>query len=172
MEASIRLLHAYSDCGITANELLQQQQDIASGNRPSSGNIDFVSLLRSLQQWEVVRHPHSAVQLVYFEISVRYVKVLLENDVLRLAQALVMYLQHLLNNSAPASGSRSPQRNPYMDHMRNKIANLLFKLAETLDNKSYLLLSIADGLQGKLLDLLLLLSVFFFCWQPKKYAFH
>jgi hypothetical protein len=127
LEATLRLLHCYSDSGITHAEL------IAGSN--------FSNDLSALQHTDIQHHSHVQVQLVFFEISVRYVKLLPDPELFLLAHSLFAHLQQ------HAQTNRS--KNTYFDGIRSKFANLAVKLAEGLETKSYMLLQFAEILQGE-----------------------
>ncbi len=127
MEATLRLLHCYSDSGITHAEL--------------NAGSNFSNDLSALQHTDIQHHSHLQVQLVFFEISVRYVKLLPDADVYVLAHSLFTHLQHHAQNNRP--------KNTYFDSIRSKFANLAVKLAEGLEMKSFMLLQFAEVLQGE-----------------------
>jgi hypothetical protein len=126
LEATLRLLHSYSESGLTHNEITSQS--------------DFAFALSALQHTDVQMHPHVQVQLVFFEVSVRYVKLLGEHDAVGLVESLFSRLQSQSRLNRP--------KNTYMDMLRSRFSLLALKLAEALENKSFLLLRFTDVLQG------------------------
>lgn len=75
LEAALRLVHAFSECGPAHNKLLNEGT--------------FPQLIRALQETDIAQHRHPQVLLVYFELSHRYIKHLPRDAILRVLQALL-----------------------------------------------------------------------------------
>jgi len=75
LEAALRLVHAFSECGPNHNKLLQEGI--------------FPALVRALHDTDIALHPHPQVLLVYFEIAHRYIKHLSRDAILRVFQAML-----------------------------------------------------------------------------------
>eukprot|EP01038_Epipyxis_sp_PR26KG_P005330 gene5330-7396_t len=75
LEAALRLVYAFSECGPSHNTL------IASGT--------FPALIQAIHQTDVINHSHPQVALVYFEISFRYIKLVDVSVIQRIASSLV-----------------------------------------------------------------------------------
>lgn len=126
LEATLRLLSAICDSGVSLTDP-QLSQELTHA----------VSLLL---QTDVSQHAHTQVQLVFFEVAVRYAKLLSERDVMSLAGALLQRLQTL---------SQRRSLSAYHSTYRDKLAALALKLSESLERRASLLLPFCDVMQGK-----------------------
>lgn len=95
----------------------------------------FPSLIRALQDSDLVMHPHPQVVLVYFEISHRYIRHLDKAAILRLVQSL-------LGRQGVRCGNNL---------VRGRAAYFLLKVAESQEGKAANLIeSVYTQLSGTL----------------------
>ncbi len=119
LEAALRLVHAFSECGPANSKLV------------SEGT--FPLLVQAIHQTDVAAHAHPQVLLSYFEIALRYIKLV---DLATVAK--------VVGSLASAHGLRS--KNPLI---RNRSAYFVVKVVEAMEGKSSQLLgAIAGPLSG------------------------
>lgn len=105
MEAVLRLVHAFAECGAYFSEL------IASGV--------FPQLISAIHGTDVVMHPHPQVVMAYFEICSRYARFSNASDI-----------QKIVSGMVGAQGLRSASV-----QLRNRTAYLLLKLVEAIPSQ-------------------------------------
>jgi hypothetical protein len=106
LEAALRLVHAFSECGPGHSKLL------------SDGA--FPALIRALHDSDVSLHAHPQVVIVYFEISHRYIRYLSKEAIQRLCQTL-LGRQGVLGSNV---------------QLRGRAAYFLLKVAESQEGKN------------------------------------
>eukprot|EP01034_Spumella_vulgaris_P022267 gene22267-28381_t len=123
LEAALRLVHAFSECGPMNSKLVTEGT--------------FPSLVRAIHGTDIAQHAHPQVLLSYFEISLRYVRLVDAATVGAVVSSLVG--PHGLR----CRGS---------DLIRNRSAYFVVKMAESMEGKSSQLLgALATPLSGPIL---------------------
>jgi len=129
LEAALRLVHAFSECGNINLNL----NPGGSGARMAKGGggehadivAQFSALIRALQETDVGAHSHGQVALAFFEVSLRYVRYLDAGAVLRLVQSLL--------GPSGVLSRRSP-------HVRSRAAYFCLKVVEAPESRAINLL--------------------------------
>lgn len=123
LEAALRLVHAFSECG--------------PSNAKYVNEGTFPPLIAAIHSTDVAHHAHPQVLLSYFEISLRYVKLVDVNTLLGVVQSMVTVL-------------RRPAANAEGVMIRNKCAYFIAKIAEAMEGKSsQLLASVGNHIAGE-----------------------
>ena len=121
------MVHAFSECG--------------PSNAKYVNEGTFPSLIVAIHSTDIAQHPHPQVLLSYFEISLRYVKLVDINILLSVVQNLVTVL-------------RRPAANTGGLMIRNKCAYFIAKIAEAMEGKSsQLLASVGNHIAGEYLPM-------------------
>lgn len=123
LEAALRLVHAFSECG--------------PSNAKYVNEGTFPALITAIHSTDIAQHSHPQVLLSYFEISLRYVKLVDINTLLGVVQSLVSVLRR------PATSAGGVM-------IRNKCAYFVAKIAEAMEGKSsQLLASVGNHIAGE-----------------------
>jgi hypothetical protein len=119
LEAAMRLVYSFSECGPQFNTLVNEGT--------------FPALIAAIHQTDIAAHPHAQVVLSYFEICVRYIRHADAQSIKRFVEAMVDR-RGLRNNNK---------------QVRCRTAYFLFKTAEALEGKASTLLSVVGSFAGK-----------------------
>jgi hypothetical protein len=124
LEAALRLVHAFSECGninLNLNPGGSGAKIAKGGGEHADTVAQFSALVRALQETDVGSHAHGQVALAFFEVSLRYVRYLDAGAVLRLLQALL--------GPSGVLSRRSP-------HVRSRAAYFALKVVEAPESRA------------------------------------
>ena len=124
LEAALRLVYSFSECGPQFNTLVNEGT--------------FPSLITAIHQTDIASHPHAQVVIAYYEICVRYIRHADSASIRRFVAAMV-----------DSRGLRHSCK-----QVRCRTAYFLFKTAEAMEGKASTLLSIVGSFAGKAWQLL------------------
>ena len=119
LEAALRLVYSFSECGPQFNTLVNEGT--------------FPALIVAIHKTDISSHPHPQVVLAYFEICVRYIKHADSPSVRQFVTAMV-----------DRRGLRNANK-----QVRCRTAYFLFKTAEALEGKASTLLSVVGSFAGE-----------------------
>ena len=119
LEAALRLVYSFSECGPQFNTLVNEGT--------------FPALIAAIHTTDIASHPHAQVVLAYYEICVRYIRHADSPSVRRFVTAMV-----------DRRGLRHSSK-----QVRCRTAYFLFKTAEALEGKASTLLSVVGSFAGQ-----------------------